>query len=240
MIVPSTLALTYSATKLGLPMADGKLGSADSVLRFSTHTLVAFVDKHDTLGHLLNIAYTSLMYQIMFIPFVLCSVGLTRRAYQFMLGYLLLIITCTICSIPFPSHGALVGQGFDPRHFRWVNQSEAYGFLASFDAVRNDAGFILNAQNASGIVTFPSLHAAMAALCAWAVWPSRVFRLPFLILNAFMMVSAVACGGHYLVDVIAGCLLAMAVSKVVVMKSWRLGWDLRSATGRLATQSSQR
>jgi membrane-associated phospholipid phosphatase len=62
--------------------------------------------------------------------------------------------------------------------------------------------------NASGIVTMPSGHAAGAFLCAWAAWDMKLLRIPLLLLNVLMAVAAISHGGHYLVDILAGGMVA--------------------------------
>ncbi len=64
--------------------------------------------------------------------------------------------------------------------------------------------FVLDLDQAAGILTFPSVHAGVAALCAWAAWNSPLLRYPVLALNGAMAVSAITHGSHYLMDVIAG------------------------------------
>jgi membrane-associated phospholipid phosphatase len=81
------------------------------------------------------------------------------------------------------------------------------GFLNSFNAVRNDPNFVLALGVASGIVTFPSMHAAIAILCGWGLWKTRWLRWPSIAANSLMFSSAITHGGHY---VIAGGLLAIA------------------------------
>jgi membrane-associated phospholipid phosphatase len=60
-----------------------------------------------------------------------------------------------------------------------------------------------------GIVTFPSFHVAAAVLLAWAGANLPLLRYPMIVLNILMLLSAIPIGGHYLIDVIAGCLVAV-------------------------------
>jgi membrane-associated phospholipid phosphatase len=69
----------------------------------------------------------------------------------------------------------------------------------------------LDANAFTGIVTFPSFHAAGAVLLACAWWQVPGLRYPGVALNAAMLVSAIPCGGHYLSDLIAGCGIAGAI-----------------------------
>jgi len=71
-------------------------------------------------------------------------------------------------------------------------------------AVRDDPHFILQLQHASGIISFPSVHAAVAVLCSWGAWTIRWIRFPMIFLNTLMLLSAITEGGHYVVDLVAG------------------------------------
>lgn len=91
-----------------------------------------------------------------------------------------------------------------------IDPTYGYFFLEQFHAVRNDPGFIWRLEDSAGILTFPSAHAAVAALCAWALWPIRILRYPALALNLAMGFSAIPGANHYVVDVIAGVVVALA------------------------------
>ena len=52
------------------------------------------------------------------------------------------------------------------------------------------------------------LAIAAAVILAWAAWPMRAIRWPAILLNGAMLVSAVPIGGHYLIDIVAGCVVA--------------------------------
>ncbi|WP_283406406.1 phosphatase PAP2 family protein [Novosphingobium panipatense] len=66
-----------------------------------------------------------------------------------------------------------------------------------------------------GLLTFPSFHAVSAVLFAWAGWSLRYLRWPVLAVNAGMLVVTPLEGSHYFVDLIAGCLVALAAIVLV-------------------------
>src|SRR5262249_14325691 len=66
----------------------------------------------------------------------------------------------------------------------------------------------LDLEHFGGAVTFPSFHAAAAILYAWALWPLRWVRPFSLAVNGLMLVATPIGGGHYLVDVLAGVMVA--------------------------------
>jgi membrane-associated phospholipid phosphatase len=55
-----------------------------------------------------------------------------------------------------------------------------------------------------GLVSFSSMHAALAVMVALALWRFRLSRVPVAIFTALMLLSIPSEGGHYLVDVLAG------------------------------------
>ncbi len=89
-------------------------------------------------------------------------------------------------------------------------------------AVRDDPNFVLRLEQVSGIISFPSVHAAVAVLCSWAAWPIRWIRFPLILWNTLMMLSAITEGGHYIVDIIAGIGVA-GFSIAVVLNHSRNG-----------------
>jgi membrane-associated phospholipid phosphatase len=66
------------------------------------------------------------------------------------------------------------------------------------------------AMGAQGIITFPSLHAALALIVTVALWPIPVLRWLGVATNTLMLVSIPVDGGHYFIDVLAGLAIAWA------------------------------
>ena len=81
----------------------------------------------------------------------------------------------------------------------------------------------------SGIVTFPSFHAASAVLYAWALWAVRWMRPVALLANGAMLAATPLNGGHYFVDVIAG----MAIAALAIVAARRVGQAIGRRQGAL-------
>ena len=79
-----------------------------------------------------------------------------------------------------------------------------YAFTAVLDGVRGGSLRTFDNSVVTGIVTFPSMHAADAVILmgafGWLGW----WAWPFVALNALMFASALVVGGHYLIDLVAG------------------------------------
>ncbi|MBB5719682.1 membrane-associated phospholipid phosphatase [Stakelama sediminis] len=81
---------------------------------------------------------------------------------------------------------------------------------------------ILNISVMTGLIVFPSYHAAGATMLAWGYRRVGRWGLPLVILNVLMIGSALVWGGHYLADLIAGVLVALAsirISRIMVQRS---------------------
>ena len=88
----------------------------------------------------------------------------------------------------------------------------------------------------TGIVTFPSFHAATAALYLWAFWPVRWFRPVAVVANVGMLLATPLGGGHYFIDVFAGIAVAAAA---IIAAQWIAGLLTRPAPQPVATSYRQ-
>ena len=83
-------------------------------------------------------------------------------------------------------------------------------FLGTFEGARSGDIRTLDVECLTGIIFFPSFHAAAAVLLAWGFSSVRGAAPLFVPLNVLMFGSALYAGSHYLVDLIAGGAVAWA------------------------------
>lgn len=229
LLVGPILVLTYAAVRVGMPLADSSLIAADRALGFDWPAWVRLVDSHWALSLVLGRAYESFTAQLLLVPLLLALLGRHADSYRFLLSFLLLCVLASLVSVFVPCHAAFIGHDLDPASLRSIDAHYGTAFLQSFDAARSDPAFVLGPANAGGILTFPSVHAGMAVLCARAAWPSGPMRIFFVPINVLMFFSALSHGGHYLVDIIAG-----AVAAVVAIRA--AAWLSRIAGPRPAAE----
>jgi membrane-associated phospholipid phosphatase len=209
------LILSYAAMRLGQPLADARLASWDALVGLDAGTMVAAIGRWPLLSALLGTAYASFSIQIVALPAILALAGQGDRGYWFIACFVLICVAAIAIAAGFPAVGSYVHFGLEAGALGSVNPFFGYHFLDSFHAVRDDPAFVLSTDVVSGIVTFPSIHAAVAVLCAVAAWPLRAVRAPMLLLNLAMFVAAVTHGAHYVVDIIAGGVLAAVVIRLL-------------------------
>jgi membrane-associated phospholipid phosphatase len=220
MAVP-ILILSYAAMRLNLPLADRRLAGWDAALGVDAGQITRAIGRFPWLSQALGYSYASFSPQILGVPLILAIAGRCDGAYRFVAQFVLICVLAIAISAAFPALGSHV-------HFALrsdlgaVDPFFGHHFLSSFHGVRDDPGFVLSPGVASGIVTFPSIHAATAVLCAVATWPVRAVRWPFVVLNAGMFVSAIPHGAHYAVDVLAGGAIAVLVCAAYAAGARRL------------------
>ena len=86
-----------------------------------------------------------------------------------------------------------------------------------FLGLRDGSVRALMAMGSEGIITFPSLHAALAVILIAAFWPVKAARWPAAALNTVMLVATPIDGSHYFVDVFAG--VAIAVVSLIAARA---------------------
>lgn len=204
LITIPVIVWTYVAISFDMPLADGNLVALDTALGFDWRSFISYVDQRPWLSIAFAIAYSSFFLQLVLLPVYFAMRGKPVRACAIVFCYTLLCLISCIVSIWYPSVAPYAYNEVGVDGLFSINAEYGYIFLEHFHAVRNQPQYVLDFEGVAGIITFPSVHAGVAGLCAWAAWDSRLLRWPFLALNIAMAASAISHGSHYLVDVVAG------------------------------------
>ena len=129
------------------------------------------------------------------------------------------IFSACVLVFPFaPALGGYLHYQLQPGDFPAVRILASWLFAPPFHALRDGSLNVVELSALDGIITFPSFHAAVAVLLAWAASGIPYLRYPMIILNLLMLLSSIPIGGHYLVDVIAGSLVA--IGSIVAARAW--------------------
>jgi hypothetical protein len=205
--------LTYVAAAANLPMQDGNLLAIDRALGFDWAGYVTYVDAHPALAAWLNYGYTMIRWPIFAIPVVLAAKHRYHRIEEFTFAFGLALVATTIVSGLVPAIGVFQQIGLDPASIKHLNVQPYLDQLRDLPPARTGVLRHLDLLGLGGIVTFPSFHAASAALYAWALWPVKWLRPVTVLAFSAMLAATPINGGHYLIDMIAG--LAVAVAAIV-------------------------
>ena len=144
------------------------------------------------------------------------------RLQLFMLAMSVALAVTIAISAIVPAIGTYYGLQLPAAHFPEINTAVYAGQLRDILALRDGSLHELRLFFLSGIVSFPSFHAASAVLYIWALWPVRWIAGIAALLNALMIAATPAIGAHYVIDIVAG--IAVAAASIWVTKiclEWR-------------------
>ena len=157
--------------------------------------------------YLLSHAYNSIYFQVFASIGYFAMIRRTDRMRElFWIGILSAFITSTLAGL-FPALGPFI-NGDIP---------SCSAVLAS---IRDGSVTQFALRDLTGIVAFPSFHTVLALLLIYVHRPPLWTFVPALILNALMLVATPFAGHHYLVDLIAGAVVA-AISIAIVEVAMR-------------------
>jgi membrane-associated phospholipid phosphatase len=148
-------------------------------------------------------------------------VGRAERAWATILAANFALLL-TLIIYPFlPAEGTFIHYGISPQQYPNMTAKVAWSFGPAIHAIRDQGARFITRELMVPFISFPSYHAVAASLLAWAAWPIRTLRWPFLLLNIAMAGSALIIGAHYLVDLIAGAAVGIiaAIAATRLLKS---------------------
>ncbi|WP_419814997.1 phosphatase PAP2 family protein [Glacieibacterium sp.] len=203
-LVGAIVVFSYLCAHLSLPLLDSRFVAADRALGFDWLAWNSFVEAHPSFKIVLAIAYGSLSWQLMAVCFIAPFSHDRGRASEFLWITLLTAISACLISGVLPAEGAL--PFFNVGKAVWIDD---------LHTLRNGGPMTFEISHSQGIVTFPSFHAALCLIFSWSFRRMRFFGGAAIGLNLMMLISTPTKGGHYLVDVIAGLVLALVAILVV-------------------------
>jgi uncharacterized membrane protein len=198
--------LSYIAASANLPLCDAALDTMDRALGFDWKALLAWMNTAPFLYRVLRPIYLSLTLQMTTVVLCLAFSGRHLWLRTYTLAFLCAALVCIAISAALPAAGAWPHYGLtasDSGILPTVSTS-----WPVFYGLRDGSFRVLVAVGSEGIITFPSLHAALAVLVTAALWPVGYLRWAAVILNTAMLIATPIDGSHYFSDVLAGVALA--------------------------------
>ncbi|MBR1249800.1 phosphatase PAP2 family protein [Bradyrhizobium sp. AUGA SZCCT0169] len=201
--------LTYVAAVTNWPLQDRALLAIDRAMGLDPEMIARYVNDREWLGALLVRSYTLIKIILVAIPLVLALTSRFVRLQVFVLAFSLTLIMTLLISTFTPAVGTYYGLNIDPAQLTSLDASMYQAQLRDILALRDGSLRHLELLKITGIVSFPSFHAASAVLYIWALWPVRYVGGAAVVLNILMMASTPVIGAHYMIDVFGGVALAV-------------------------------
>jgi hypothetical protein len=205
------VVLAYLLAANAAPLWDERLAAADARLGIDWPTIFAAADRVPHLVLLAaGVAYHSLALQMVACILVLAG---TARLDRLRATIAAAILSGTI-TIAVSGFMPAMGNLFDPAQYQALWPSVAWLDRELLLGLRAGTERSVDLSHMTGIVSFPSYHAALPVILAWGVFPVRRLRVPAAAWAGLTIVATPLFGGHYVVDVLAGLLLAAAALRV--------------------------
>lgn len=214
---PSCALLSYLLSTVAGTRIDDFLAQIDQAIGFHWVAVMMFAADHKILTALLGLAYVSAMPQIMLLATALGWTGRTKALYGLCLSIAAGALLCVLFWTWHPSFGAFAV--FNLPHATAAKLGLAldgdYGrYLVAL--LKNGPG-LLTPLELRGIVGFPSFHTVQAIVLIWYARKLPVIRWISFVLNILMLVSTPIQGGHHLVDLFGGAVVAVAA---ILLSDW--------------------
>jgi membrane-associated phospholipid phosphatase len=198
--------LSYIAASAALPLQDAVFDAMDRTLGFNWNEVLAFMNRWPGFFLFMRAMYLSLTLQMTAVVLLLAFTGRLAWLRVYMLAFIFAALLTIALSALLPAEGAWLHYGLK------ADQSvmpSSYTSWPVFHGLRDGSYRLVMAVGSEGIITFPSLHAALAVILMAAFWPVPIARWVSAVVNSLMLAATPIDGSHYLVDVLAGIAIAV-------------------------------
>jgi hypothetical protein len=198
---------TYSAAATGAPMQDENLAAMDAALGFDWMAWKQAIVSDPDILYGASYLYSLLDKQTLIVG-VAAVIFLRFTAFhRFLIAWVLTATTVIACSAFAPAFAAFYHYGVVEEMRQIMFVASGYIHIDQLEQVRAGAPFDPY-HHPVGIIAFPSFHAAGGVLLAYLFWNLPLLRWPMLLINLGMILVTPVIGSHYLVDIIAGVIVA--------------------------------
>lgn len=203
--------LSYLAASSNLPLVDSLFDACDRAMGFDWRGLLGWMNANPSLHWFFKLSYASFTIQATTTVLALAFTANHLQIRRFVLAFILTTIITIAISALLPAQGVWGHYGLTLADHPAIVPSTRELHLQIFNGLRDGSFRTLTATGSEGIITFPSLHAAIGVIFILALWPVAVLRWISLAVNLLMIAATPIDGGHYFIDVIAGTINALIV-----------------------------
>jgi hypothetical protein len=218
-LIPASIlagAIAHASLRMGRPFVDQNLSAIDQAIRWHSPDVVIAFAAYPSVSSVLSMIYHSSLPVCIACALAIAVSGRAERAAEFAWIYVLCILVAAVSAIFFPALGSTVYHGIEGISGLPVDAGNFH--LPIVEYYRNDPSAVFSPGKMTGVVTFPSFHTVMAMVVPYALRGKGFVFLFAVSWASLVILSSVVIGGHYLVDLVAGCLCWAVAARTV---SWR-------------------
>jgi membrane-associated phospholipid phosphatase len=217
LLMNSAAIYSYLISSINLPLLDADLAAVDAGMGFDWLAFLSWVNEHPLLGQALTWSYRSSLLQIFFILLLLSFKQHRTRLSEFLVLYTTTMLVIVTLAGFLPAEGAYAFHEPSAELFANLNSKAGMWHYNDFTGLRDGTFRIIDITKITGIVTFPSFHTALAIVAAYSMRGIRFVFPAMIALNTMVIISTLSEGGHYLIDVLIGGILAICAIFVLRM-----------------------
>lgn len=202
------VTFSYLTASLGLPLRDAELAAIDKAMGFDWPAFLAFTNDTAPIGFILRTAYHSAGPQLLGLYLFLSFACWWERLAEFLAVLAVSSLLTAIGVTLVPAEGAYAFYLPPPEMFTSFSPKAGMWHHDMLMSLRTSQAPVLEFAKAEGLVTFPSFHTTLAIITTYALRGVRYLFAPVCALNAIVIVATLPEGGHHLIDLFAGALIA--------------------------------
>ncbi len=202
--------LNYLAVSFDRPLIDETLLAWDRALGIDWPKLFVFLKTMPVLSPLLTAAYASSLLQVAIVVPVLALLGRVERLDRFFLAFILAAAVTIGFWAAFPSFGAATHLFSTGAVFDLPGAVVDRAYVKTLLALKAGQLPHIVLAEMKGLIAFPSFHTVMAVLTVYAASAVPRALWPVVAWNGLVLLSVPVDGGHHVVDIAAGLVLAVA------------------------------
>lgn len=197
----------YATQRLALPLQDQLFAAGDRALAIDWIGFVHWVDDRPALAAALRYAYDTMGMQIILPAAAFAFMDRIEDLRIYLLAFVLALVVTTIGGALLPAESPYAMVDSAAFHTLGFNGQTPLEHLRQ---LRTEGPLVINSHSLGGILCLPSFHAVVAVLTPLSLRNQKALFYPLALLCAATLVGAVTEGGHYVMDIIVGAVLAIA------------------------------
>lgn len=219
----SLACLSYLGPITDLPLRDTEMIWLDRRLGFDWMQIMHGFDHRQFSLTVMNGAYATFTSQLIGTVLVLIAFNRARDLDRFFVTFVCASVLAELASVLVPTLGPMLTLANNESFSHLNTFGRATGQIVL--ALRNGNLRIVDLNAIDGIISFPSLHAAVAVIVPYTLRWNKPLFWPILALDCVMLASAVPSGDHYLSDVVGGIVVAvLAILAAGRVQQWADGF----------------
>lgn len=214
-LIHITAPMQYGAIALGRPFVDAGLDTLDRWLGVDVAVVTAWTGQYSGLVAALNVAYNSLVPQLLLPLVVLPMTGDRDGLWEYLWHLHVSLIGALACLALWPTVYVFTYRQFDPL----VEPALVQHVMSQLWSLHAGTFHVVAMQDMQGLISFPSFHTAAAVAVTWSLRrQSRWLWIPVALLNVGLVSATVLLGLHYVTDLIGTAVLLAA--SLAMFRRW--------------------